>query len=958
MKTAPEPLAKLATLLLFGCATTQQVTVAQEPGFEPVPVGHAAAHPYDVEFFPGATYDASITTPAAALGYAVGARPAPHAEVVALWRTWAEQSPRATVETYARTFEDRECIVGVVTSPANHERLDEILAGIQKLADPRGVSDTELARIADTSPAVAWLGYSIHGDEMSGVDGGLALAHHLIAGTTDEVTGMLDELVVVFDPMLNPDGRERIRGMLVQSAGRVPNLDVASMHRGHWPWGRGNHYLFDMNRDWMPGIMPETRGRWRMALKFRPQLFVDAHEMGSLDTFLFYPQAEPFNPHLPATLHGWQKTFGDDQAAAFDQYGWSYYTREWADAWGPFYSDAWGSLNGAIGILYEQASFYGQPLRRASGEIVTYREAVHHQAVSSLANLRSLRGNRTAILKDYGAGKRANVEEHGERAFVLLPSNHPDRTRWFTNTLAGQGIEVFVHEGAFTAANVVDHLGRRSDQREIPAGALVVPAGQPQGALVRAYLEFDVRMDDDALLEERNELEREGNSKVYDVTSWNMARAAGLASLWCDADAAVDDASPLEPGAAPPGRVVTGSDAPIYGWLVDGADDAALRFAVRAMERGLAVHLSDESFEAAGRTFARGSLLVRRHENGDDAGERVAAAVKDAGIDARAVTTGRAPGEGADLGGGHFTLLARPRVALLSNSPVSADRFGHVWHYLDHELGVPTTLVDAQSFGRYDLRRYNVLVLPPAGGIGSLLEAHASSLRTWVRAGGTLIALAGSAGAIADEDLGLSSVRLLRDELDDLDEWLFAARREQAAFDVAVDAALVWDGASAEPDEAASEPGEAPNEADDGDDDDENAAPDAVREDRWKRRFAPRGASLLGHFDTHHWLTVGCERELPVDFAGSQVLLSRSPVRTAVRLAPKDELRLGGLLWPEAADRLAESAYLTVERAGNGQVILFASSAAFRGYARTSARLLGNAVVYGPGAGARQPLGW
>ena len=951
MNSSPSAV-RLALLLLLGCtaAPASQDPPPVDEERAPVALGHAREHPYDVAFFPGAEYDGAITPPAAILGHPLGARPASHANVLRCWRAWAEESPRVALETYALTYEGRECVVGTITSPANHERMDDILASIGRLADRRGVSDADANAIAASSPAVAWLGYSIHGDEMSGVDGGLAVAHHLIAGAGDDVTRMLDELVVVIDPMLNPDGRERFLGMLEQSAGAVANLDVDSMHRGRWPWGRGNHYLFDMNRDWMPGIMPETRGRWRMALKYRPQLFVDAHEMGSLDTYLFYPQAKPFNPHLPPELDRWQKVFGDDQAAAFDAHGWSYYTREWADAWGPFYSDAWGSLNGAVGVLYEQAGFAGQPVRRASGEVVTYREAAHHQAVSSLANLETLRANRAEVLKSYAAGRAAALEN--ERAFVLVPSGRPDRERWLVDALLQQGVEVWRRESGFTAANTADTLGRRAAERELPAGAMVVPAGQPQGNLVRAYLELDVRMDDEALLEERRELEREGRSKVYDVTSWNLARALGVDALWCDAAGVLDGAErvgqlePLRSGAAGP------RDVPVYGWIVDGRDDASLRFAVEAMERGLAVHVSDRDFESAGRPFSRGSLLVRRHENGAEAGSRVAAAAEAAGVRALGTPSGRAPGEGPDLGGGHFHLLARPRVALVSNSPVATDRFGHLWHHLDRELGVPTTLVDAQSFGSYDLRRYNVLILPP-GRLGDALERRAEDLRTWVRSGGTLIAMASSAAAVADEDRGLSSVRLRRDVLEDLDEWLFAARREQAAFEIAIDGGSVWEGPADEatPEE---EGGGDETEKEDGNGGD----PDLERQDRWMRRFSPRGVSVLGLVDDDHWITAGGEREMPVDFAGSQVFFAREPVRTAVRLAAQDRLRLGGLLWPEARERMAESSYLTVERSGRGQVILFASQPAFRGYSRATARLLGNAVVIGPGVGASQPLGW
>jgi hypothetical protein len=937
---------------------------AQEPaattprGFRPLVIGDPPAEELP-PFFEGSRYDPAVLTPDEVLGRPLGTRMASHDEVLAIWRAWAEQSPRVTLERYGLTHEGRELVFAVVTSAANHERLDGIRSAIARLADPRELTPGEEDALVAETPAIAWLGYSIHGDETSGVDGGLALAYHLIASLDDEVARLLDGTVAVIDPCMNPDGRERYRSMMLQSAGAVPSLDVDSLSRGRWPWGRGNHYLFDMNRDWMAGIAPETRGRWDVVRRFPPQLFVDAHEMGALDTYLFYPQSTPRNPCLPATLNRWQQVFGDAQGAAFDRHGWSYYTREWADAWGPFYSDAWGSLNGAVGMLYEQARYGGQPLRRASGEVVPYREAAWHQAVASLASLTALADHREEVLRDYVAFKRANLDTAApgrDRAFVLLPGRHASRERWLVETLLAQGIELERLEEPATARDAEGPFGERRDELELPVGAIVVPPGQPQSSLVRAFLSFDLRLDEEALTEEREELERQGRSGMYDITAWCLAHALDLDAWWVAAPSGGAPV-PVEGVEAPPVGIAPAAapDAPVYGWVVDGADDTAVAFAARALELGLAVHLSDEPFESAGVEFARGSLLVRRHENGPDVAARVERAAREAG--ALVVPTGgaRAPGDGPDLGGRHFTLLARPRVALLAGSPVSVSDFGHLWHLLDRELGVPVSLLEVGSLSSYDLRRYNVLVLPPAGGsLRGLLEPVADQLRDWVRAGGTLIAVDRSAGVLADAELGLSSVRRLRDVLDEREAYAEAARREWDARAVAVDPARVW----GEP-----APDEGPSAATAGEEGARPSEPSAKgeaaeREDRWRRRFMPGGVILAGRVDDRAWITAGCDEDLPVLWDGSTVLMAREPVRTAVRLAPAAQLRLAGLVWPEARERLAESAWLTLERRGHGQVVLFAAQPAFRGFHKASGRLFANAVVYGPGAGADQPLGW
>jgi hypothetical protein len=967
------PLLQTAALALaLGCsspagqAASRQQSPAAKPqgpaqapptgarGFEPIRFGEGN-QAYQAELFPGTARDPAIAAPESVLGVPVGARPAHHAEVLRLWRTWSEESPRVVLEEHGLTYEGRELVHGVIGSPENIRRLSAIRADLAKLADPRGLEPAEEQRILASAPAVAWLGYSIHGDEMSGVDGGLALAWHLISGRGPEVEGLLEKVVVVIDPMMNPDGRERILSILEQSAGYVPNLDDASLQRGRWPYGRGNHYLFDMNRDWMPGIAPETRGRWKAVLSFHPQLFVDAHEMGGQDTFLFSPAREPLNRHLPAKSQRWNATFANEQAAAFDRHGWSYYTREWFESWYPGYSDAWGAFTGAIGILYEQARYAGQPLRRASGEVVTYREAVHHQAVSSLANLQTLAANREAILRDYIADRRANLEPQPERrdVFVLARGRHPARERYLLETLSGQGIEVRAASGGLVLTDAQDARLAVHESVELAGEAYVILPAQPMSTLARAYLEFDPRFGEAELLDERRELERKGQSKIYDVTAWCLAQALDLEAYWCRSAAPLDEGElPLAPPEEPAAGIrAPQTDAPPYAWVVDGTDDRSVRFAAAAMESGLAVQLADESFESAGRAFARGSLLVRRHENAADVAEKVAEAARDAGVEAFATPSARSPGAGPDLGGQHFHLLARSRIALATNTPVSTDAFGHVWHHIDRELRLPASLVDVQALGGYDLRPYNVIVIPPASGrLRSLLEPAAEDLKSWVRAGGTLIAMAGSATVLADEKLGLSSVRRRQDVLDQLDEYLFAARRERAAGEISIDSEAIWN-PPLEP-EAPAEP------AKDKEKPKVDVDPDAKRHDEWLQLFAPQGVYLRGLVNTAEWITAGCGDEMPVYFDGSQVLLSRRPVRTPVRLAPAAELRIGGLLWPEARQRLAESAYLTVERLGRGQVILFAAQPGFRGYNAATARLLANAIVYGPGVGADQPLGW
>ena len=928
----------VASLALLSALAFCQEPVLRD--HEPIRLGDDAANRWTEPFFPGATYDASVARPDDFLGQPVGSRLASHDEMLGILRAIAGTSDRVTMEGYGRTYEGRPLVTLTITSPRNHARMDEIRATARDLWDPRGAGDDLAGRLAD-QPAVAWMGYGIHGDETSASEASVPVAYHLAACTDAEVEALLDRTVIVLDPCLNPDGRERIRSMVVQSAGFRANLDDGAMQRGRWPNGRGNHYLFDMNRDWMAGEAPETRGRWQRLLDLPPQLFVDAHEMSGLDTFLFYPQSAPRNAHLPARLLHWQGVLADDAARVFDRYGWGYYTREWADALYPGYSDAWGSLTGAIGMLYEQGRTIGAPLERESGEIVSYRETVHGQVAVSLANLLTFAEHRDEILADYLAHRRAAcapVDEPGAGAYLVEPSTDVEVDARLLRALLSQGIEVHRASAAFEAADVTGPLGERSETRSFPEGTWIVPAAQPQGAMVRAYLEFDPRLDADFLQEERESIERGKGSKVYDVTAWSLGRQLGVRGHWASLPDV--DHRPAEALTAPAGPSWEGDGA--YAWVSDGDDRRSLRFAARAMELGLQVHVSDRSFDAvvegqAGGpsrvSLGRGSILLRRHENPEGVDELVRRAAVESGAVVHAVVSGRGVDDGPDLGGGHFSLVERPRVALLSNAPVSTTDFGHVWRYLDEDLGMPVTLVDAQRPWSVDLDRYNVLVLPP--GAGAFARDEAEELGRWVRAGGTLIAIGSAGMALADPEVGLSENRLRRDVLEDLGTHARRTARERAADQVTVDLEALY-----------GDPGtEAPPSPDAGAESDA-ADPDAAPEelDGWRRRFSPAGVILRAEVDGDSWLTVGVQGpELAVLFSGSSVLMSE--VRPAVRMATAPRLRLGGLLWPEARARIADSAWLTDEPAGEGRVITFAVSPVYRGSWRSTSRLLGNAVV-------------
>ncbi|MCA9310072.1 MAG: hypothetical protein KDA21_02640, partial [Phycisphaerales bacterium] len=708
-----------------------------------------------------------------------------------------------------------------------------------------------------------------------------------------------------------------------------------------------------------------------------PLMFIDCHEMGGLDTYLFSPSRQPVNPNLPARRLHWWEVFAKDQASAFDGFGWRYYTGEWNEEWYPGYSSSWAGYRGAVGILYEQAGVSHVGMERPEGTVLTYRESVHHQYVSTMANLETFHDHSRQLMKEFLAERREAVSpSDNPRTFAIPPSANGARIRELTDLLALQGIEAYEAGAAFESP-AVDQLGNTHDAVRFPEGTLLIPARQPERALVNALLEFDPHMTPEFLETERRSLLRRGESKLYDVTAWNLTMMYGLPAFELPRELP-GGTRPWEPRRGQAGLNGNPTD---VAFVIDGADDRALIAAAHLMERGRHVRIADRPFTLDETTFARGSIVVTKNDNpGGDRDFRadIESICGHLGIAATGVATGLGAGDLPDLGGEHFVLLDRPRVALMGRGRFDPYDYGSTWFTLDHRMGMRATYLNCDELGGGgDLRAYNVVILPNAWG-RPLDEGRLADLADWVRAGGTLIAVEGSASMLADES-GIGSTRRLESVLGELDAYEQAVLREWQGRNASVNAESVW---SHEGPTTVDYPWQ-----------DAAARPDTDElelRDAWQQIFSPQGAFVAGRVDDEHWLTFGCGDVMPVLAAGGPVLMAGSGVDAPIRIGawqPATEqsaaaesedseeaagdgrvgwarlpegqrlqVRMSGLLWPEAAQRLANGAWVTRERVGDGQVILFASAPTFRGASLGMTRVLMNAVVCGPGCGTSQPL--
>ena len=901
-------------------------------------------------------YSDDIDKPDNFLDFGYGERVANPKQITDAINAWSLQSDRIKVVEYAKSHEGRPLMAVFISSSDNINRLSEIQSNISMLTDARNLNDRKAMEIIDNLPAIAWMAYSIHGNETSGADAALGIIYHLIASNDSEVLDMLSNMVVVIDPMMNPDGRDRFSKSLEQYRGTAPNYDDQSLlHTGDWPYGRTNHYFFDLNRDWIYLTQPETQGRVPLINKWRPQIMVDGHEMGPQDTFMTGPPREPINSNIDKDLIKWGNVFAQDQASAFDDRNWRFYTGEWHEDLYPGYS-FYVQFRGTLGILYEQSRMAEDGVRRPEGTIQSYKESVHHQYVSTISNLKTLEKNSKAMYKDYWDGRKYNVSKNGEysnQTFVILPNKNITRLNTLAEKLEAQDIKIYKNVKPIKVEQVLKQNGVKEENFIIPVNSMIVPNLQPEAPLIAAMLEFDAEIKESVLLEERQVTLKNGSSIMYDTTAFNLTMMYGLPAVTVPENIE----SGLINWELEASEIDTQKSAVM--WVVDGVDDRSVSFAARLMEQDVQVRIIDKESTLSSYQFSRGSVAVIAMDNPniENLNDLVNIVATDLNVSVYSVDSGFGPDALPDWGGRHFRLLNRPQIALLSHSGFSSYDVGVSWWSLDHHLGIRHSQLDASLVNYGDLRRYNTIILP--SGYSNINSNQLSIISDWVEQGGTLIAHNGSSRYLSSNN-GIGSVKTVQNTFDDIDDYNIDLQREFLSLDEMISIPEVSNKLSLE----ISYPWELSKT--------KYTKDELETRDKWQSLFMPSGAIVAGRIDSDHWLTFGTPETIPLLYSNYPVLMTGGNSEAAVRIGelvfsdsneyrsinwsdipPNNDLniKMSGLVWPEAAQRIANSAYLTRERYGKGQIILFSGEPNFRGSSLGTNRLWLNAVIYGSGLG-------
>ncbi|MGY8786711.1 MAG: M14 family metallopeptidase [Fidelibacterota bacterium] len=723
----------------------------------------------------GVHYNSSVPKPEDILGHKIGTNHTRTDQVVDYFETLASQSNRIILEDHAKTHEGRRLIHAIVTHPDNHKNLETIRQANLKLSEsPNKVSDKNLKDM----PVVAYLGFSIHGDEASGTEASLLLLYHLAAGSGKQVEDILRNTILIIDPMFNPDGRDRFVNWVNGNRGAVPTTDTQDReHNQPWPRGRTNHYLFDMNRDWMPVTQPESNGRIKLFHHWRPQFLLDAHEMGTNSTFFFQPgipsRNNPNTPKRTIELAGKMSAFF---ANRLDEIQSMYYSQESFDDFYYGKGSTFGDIHGSVGILFEQASSRALETDSNQGRM-TYAFTIRNHFMATLGaldGLTSLRKDFLSYHRNFYATASDAAKKNPIKAYIVDVEKNKTRAQMLIQNLQKHRILVHDLKKPITI-----------NQKKIhPGDAIIIPSNQPQTRFLKGLMERVTAFED---------------SLFYDVSAWTLPLAYGVSSYELRRNPSAYIGNKLKPMELSGGSVKGGRAHSAY--LLKWNRFYAPRALYKILDSNLFPRLTKAPFSAMvdGEkiNFAPGTIVIpvnQRDANSNISSEEiykiVNALAETDHVEIYATNTATTP-TGPDLGGAFHSVLKKPKVALLSGDGTSSYGVGEIWHLLNYRMGLPVALLNANKLNTHKLSKYNTIIIPD-GSYDNLDTTDIKNLKSWVNNGGTLIATqSGSKWVVSkrllDEKLKKAEKDTLDIPYDQVQNVTGAQRIGGAIFEIALD---------------------------------------------------------------------------------------------------------------------------------------------------------------------------
>ncbi|MBC7890023.1 MAG: zinc carboxypeptidase [Ferruginibacter sp.] len=670
-----------------------------------------------------------LKSPDEFLGYQLGDKYTPHHKIVSYFEQAAAAKPQVMkLEQYGKTSEGRPLLLAVIASETNFTRLEEIRKNNLRLTGMLNDKPADL-----NAPAIVWLSYNVHGNETSSSEVSMKTLYELLNPGNAQTKEYLKNVVVIIDPCINPDGRDRYVNWFVQMEGENANPDPnAREHTEPWPGGRYNHYNFDLNRDWAWQTQVETKQRMIQYNRWMPQVHSDYHEQGYNSPYYFAPAAEPYHEVITPWQRDFQVAIGKNNAKYFDANGWLYFTKEIFDLFYPSYGDTYPTYNGSVGMTFEQGGGgrAGAAVVIGNGDTLTLNDRIAHHFTTSMSTLEVVAKNVARVVKEFKQffddSKNNGVGEY--KSFVVTDVN-TNKINALKHLLNANGILY-----GTTAAGNLKGYNYFTGKEEFFAAAnsLVVSTYQPKGVLAKVLFEPRSKLIDSA---------------TYDITAWSLPYVYGLQAYAVKEKIAMNNYVEKQKN-----NVIRETS---YGYLVSYVSFEDAKFLAAILKAGIRVRYAEKDFSSNGSSFKRGTMIVLKKGNeGKMEAFTLAAQKYDANV--TAISSGFME-TGADFGSEKVHFISKPKVAMLTGKGVDPSAAGEVWYLFDQQLNYPLTLINAEDLGNINWKRIDVLILPN-GRYQFLSDKDGDKeLKTWIRQGGKLIAMENAVAQMAAGDWNIKS---------------------------------------------------------------------------------------------------------------------------------------------------------------------------------------------------------
>jgi hypothetical protein len=681
-------------------------------------------------------YNPAVPKPKDVIYHEVGEWHVTHDRLVGYMKAVAAAAPdRIKLETMGFTYEQRPQVLLIITSPKNHQNLEQIRQQHVQLTDPTKSGSATIQNM----PAVVWIGHSIHGNEASGANAALVSAYFLAAAQGKQIDDLLDNVVILFDPSFNPDGLQRFSTWVNQHKSKNLVTDPNSREFNEvWPGGRFNHYWFDLNRDWLPTVHVESQNRLKWFHLWKPNVLTDHHEQGSNATFFFQPGVPSrVNPLTPKINQELTAKMGTYHANYLDRIGSLYFTKENYDDFYYGKGSTYPDVNGAIGILFEQASSRGHAQQTANG-VLRFPFTIRNQFVTTLSTLEAVKNLRSDLLsmqRDFYKSAHTEAAIAPIKGYVFGDEKDRGKTATFLTMLQRHQIDVFNLNNDVRAEGGVFKKG----------GAFIIPTNQPQHRLIRAIFEKTLSYQD---------------SLFYDITSWTMPLAFGLP--YTELNASQYNTSLLGEKYTPASKPTITVPKSNYAYLIEWTELYAPAALYELQNSGIITRVATNAFEmnvnSGNKKFGYGTITIPlqlQTLSADRIHETLNRIAQKYELPVFALASGSVS-SGSDLGSNRFLSVGKPSIAMVTGSGVNPLDAGEFWHLMDQRFNIPVTHLEPATFNRIDLGKYNTLVLVA----GNYNELNKEKLKAWVQGGGNLIVMEEAVTWAAQN--GISSVTFKR----------------------------------------------------------------------------------------------------------------------------------------------------------------------------------------------------